>query len=235
MQARDERPERLPAFVTVMLVQARHWAVQHHQVELAVARQIHELRLAGQAEIWLNCDTFERGKLNRSVADRAEVALVEPGAGLLGEYAGDALAVQVCPLIACAVHASGEILQAFGVDLLDFVLHDRLAVYELDWGQAAFEIVIAVMLVAGLGDGAQDGVDRLAGVGRRLLVRVSEISGANKAVISLLLAAWTIRNVVEHQHALAEAVGAHFKARPIGGEWILARLPRVLECANRVF
>ena len=70
-------------------------------------------------------------------ADRAEVALVEPGAGLLGEDAGDAFAVQIGPLVGRAVHADGQVLQARGVDLLHRVLHDGLGVFELDRRQAA--------------------------------------------------------------------------------------------------
>ena len=53
-----------------------------------------------------------------SAVDRAEVALVEPGAGLLGEDAGDAFAIQIDPLVARAVQADGQVLQALGVDLL---------------------------------------------------------------------------------------------------------------------
>ena len=63
VQARGERAEGLPAFGLVVLVQAGRGAVQHHQVGLAVAGQIHELRAAAQREIGFERDPFERGEL----------------------------------------------------------------------------------------------------------------------------------------------------------------------------
>ncbi len=115
---------------------------------------------------------------------RAEVALVEPGAGLLGEDAGDAFAVQIGPLVGRAVHADGQVLQALGVHLLHRVLHDGLGVFELDRRQAALQIAAVVPLVAGLGDGAQEGVDGVAGVGGVLLVGIGEVGGAHQAIVA---------------------------------------------------
>ena len=61
-----EGAERLPAFVVVVLVEAGHGAVQHHQVELAVAGEVHELRLpAGQGEVGLGGDAFQRREFDR--------------------------------------------------------------------------------------------------------------------------------------------------------------------------
>ena len=105
------------------------------------------------------------------VADGAEVALVEPGARLLGEDAGDALAVQVGPLVGRAVQADGQVLQACRIDLFHRVLDDGLGVLELDRRQAALQVAAAFALVAGLGDGAQEGVDGVAGVARDLARR----------------------------------------------------------------
>ena len=79
-----------------------------------------------------------------AAVDRAEVALVEPGAGLLGEDAGDAFAVQIGPLVGRAVQPDGQVLQALGVDLLHRVLHDGLGVLELDRRQAALQIAAVV-------------------------------------------------------------------------------------------
>ena len=58
-------------------------------------------------------------------------------------------------------------------------------------------------LVAGLGDGEQEGVDGVAGVGGVLLVGIGEVGGAHQAIVA---DARLAREVVEHQHPLAEAV-----------------------------
>ena len=114
VEARGEGAEGLPAFVVVVLVEAGHRAVQHHQIGLAVAGQVHELRLpAGQGEVGFDGDAFRTARIRPACfADRAEVALVEPGAGLLGEDAGDAFAVQIGPLVGRAVQPDGQVLQA---------------------------------------------------------------------------------------------------------------------------
>ena len=79
------------------------------------------------------------------------VALVEPGAGLLGEDAGDAFAVQVGPAVGAAVQADGKVLEALRIDLLHRVLHDGLGVFELDGRQAALVVAAVVAAIAGLG------------------------------------------------------------------------------------
>ena len=48
--------------------------------------------------------------------------LVEPGAGLLRQDAGDALAVQVDPLVGRPVEARGQVLEALGVELENLIL-----------------------------------------------------------------------------------------------------------------
>ena len=54
VEARGEGAEGLPAFSAIVFVQAGHGAVQHHQIGLAVAGEVHELRLpAGQGEVGL--------------------------------------------------------------------------------------------------------------------------------------------------------------------------------------
>ena len=120
VQARGEGAEGLPAFGLVVLVQAGRGAVHDDDVGLAVAGQVHELRAAAQGDVGFEGDGFERGELRlhllpavgQLVRDRAEVALVEPGAGLLGEDAGDAFAVQVGPAVGAAVQADGQVLEA---------------------------------------------------------------------------------------------------------------------------
>src|SRR4029079_8686772 len=83
--------------------------------------------------------------------DWAEVALVEPGIRLLGEDAGDPFAVQIDPLVAGAVEAAREGLQAAGVDLADRLLDLCFGVSELQRGQRLLAITIAggLALVAG--------------------------------------------------------------------------------------
>ncbi len=86
-------------------------------------------------------------------ANRAEIALVEPGIGLFGEDAGDAFAMQVCPLIGGTIHPHGQVFQAFRVHLFHRVLYDGLGVLELDRRKVAFQIAVSFALVADLGNG----------------------------------------------------------------------------------
>ena len=61
-----EGAERLPAFVVVVLVEAGHRAVQHDQIGLAVAGEVHELRLpAGQGEVGFGGNAFRRREFDR--------------------------------------------------------------------------------------------------------------------------------------------------------------------------
>ncbi len=70
VEARGEGAEGLPAFVVVVLVEAGHGAVQHHQIGLAVAGEVHELRLpAGQGEVGFGGDAFQRREFDRPLAD----------------------------------------------------------------------------------------------------------------------------------------------------------------------
>ena len=61
VEARREGTEGLPAFSVIVLIEAGHGAVQHHQVGLAVAGQVHELRAAGQGEVGLERNQSRRG------------------------------------------------------------------------------------------------------------------------------------------------------------------------------
>jgi hypothetical protein len=73
-------------------------------------------------------------------------------------------------------------IELAGEDVL--LQHDRPAVCELDRRQAAREIAAVAPLVAGLGDGEQEGIDRGAGAGRVLLVGVGEVGGAHQAILA---------------------------------------------------
>ena len=75
------------------------------------------------------------GRARRRFADeidRAEVALVEPAVGLLGEDAGEAFAVQIDPLIGRAVEAVGQILQTLGVHFANGAVDVGFGVLEFD-------------------------------------------------------------------------------------------------------
>ena len=118
VQARSEGTERLPAFGLVMLVQAGGWAVHDDHIGLTVTGQVHELRAPAQHDIGFEGNGFEWGELclhlfpavGQPVRDRADISLVEPGAALLSEDAGDAFTVQVCPAIGTAIQADGKVL-----------------------------------------------------------------------------------------------------------------------------
>jgi hypothetical protein len=106
VQTRSERAEGLPALGLVVFVEAGGRAFHHDHIGLAVTGQVHEVGAAAQGDVGLEGDGFERGEL-RLVVQRTQVALVEPGAGLLGEDAGDAFAVQIGPAVRAAVQANG--------------------------------------------------------------------------------------------------------------------------------
>ena len=163
VKAGSERSKRLPTFFAVVFIQTGCGAVEHHQVRLSVAGQIHELRPAGQRQIGFGCHTFQRCEFDRTLTDRAHVALVEPGVRLLGENTGDAFAVQVGPLIGRAVHTDGQVFQTGGIHFFYCVLHHGLGVFEFDRRQAAFQVTAAIAFIAGLGNGAQESIDRVAG------------------------------------------------------------------------
>ena len=123
--------------------------------------------------------------------------------------------MQVGPAVGAAVQADGQVLEALRIHLLHRVLHDGLGVFELDGRQAALVVAAVVAAIAGLGDRAQEGVDGVADVGGIDFVRVGEVGRAHQAVA---LHARLAREVVEHQHALAQARGADLEAGAVGGE-----------------
>jgi hypothetical protein len=114
-----EGPEARPAVLEVSFVETGDRLGQEHQVLAPVSGEVEELGAASRPH--------ERGDgghdSRRPEPASAQVALVEPGAFDLGEDAGDALAVQVRPLIAALVDSSGEVDEALGVEVLDFVVN----------------------------------------------------------------------------------------------------------------
>ena len=130
VQARRERTEGLPALVVVMLVQAGHGAIQHHQVGLTISGKVHELGTTGQGEVGLGCNALQRGELDPALADWAQVAFVEPCVSLLGENAGNAFAMQVDPLVPRPVETFRQVLEACCVEFENLILDGCLAVLE---------------------------------------------------------------------------------------------------------
>ena len=66
VEARGEGAEGLPAFLFIVLIEARHGAIQHHQIRLAVAGEVHELRLpASQGQVGLGGNEFQRREFDR--------------------------------------------------------------------------------------------------------------------------------------------------------------------------
>ncbi len=234
VEAGSEGAERLPALGVVVLIEAGQGAVEHDQVGLPVAGQIHELRPATQGQIGPGGHQLHRGELRLHVLSAfvaghvaglpvggAEVALIEPRSALFGQDTGHALAVQVGPLIP-TVQPGGQVRQAGRVHLLDDALHHRPGVVEGNRRQTALPVAGPVAAVAGLGDGQQAGVDRVAGGVGGLLVGVGEVGRAHQAVGQHVR---LVGEVVEQQHTLAEAVGAHLEAGAVGREGVVAARP----------
>ncbi len=234
VEAGREGAKRCPTLGLVVLIEAGQGAIEYDQIGLAIAGQIHELRPAAQRLVgpgghqldgreagFQMGNTFMAGHVAGLPVNGAEVALVEPRPALLGQDAGHALAVQVGPLVT-TVQPGGQVLQAGPVYLLDDALHHRPGVLKGQRRQAALAVAGPVAPVAGLGDGQQAGVDRVAGGVGGLLVGVGEVGGAHQAVGQHVR---LVGEVVEQQHAPAEAVGAHLEAGAIGREGVVAARP----------
>src|SRR6266542_1783382 len=166
IQPRSERAKSVPPLAVIVFKKARRRAVQYYEVQPAVAGQVHKLRpSARRLRAWLHGHEFDGRELRQrpldailpADIDRAEIALVEPCAGLLAQNAGDALAVQVDPLIAGGVETGREILQAAGIQFPRVFVDHGLAVFELQRRQRTFEVASAgFALVSALGDRGDD-------------------------------------------------------------------------------
>src|SRR6185436_3304711 len=112
IQTRDEGMEAVPTRFFIMLVEPRRRTVQHYEVQLAVACQIHELSLRlPNGCVWL-CGN-QLGRCERRLRalyivlfdpiDWTEITLVEPALGLLRQNSRKPFPVQVYPLIDPAI------------------------------------------------------------------------------------------------------------------------------------
>src|SRR5688572_9336755 len=70
----------------------------------------------------------------------AQIWLVEPRVRLFGQNAGDALAIEVDPLVYRAVQADWQVFQADRIELANIILNGGLAVLELNGRQRLFDI-----------------------------------------------------------------------------------------------
>src|SRR5262249_1760470 len=121
--------------------------IEHHAIQLSAAIEIEKLvasrsRLGKAGKLGDLVDGLEAGRGARRAGneiegERAEVAFVVPAAAVLGEDALHALAIEVEPTIARAVHARWNVSKAFRVDLAHLLLHLRFAVFEFKPGQRA--------------------------------------------------------------------------------------------------
>ena len=97
-----ERSESLPTAVGCTLVEAGHRTVELDEIQMTFSSEIEQL-LPPAAQ-------RRQGRLGRDLLDRAkcaiaEIALVIPGVGLLGQDAGQSLAIEVDPLITGPIDA----------------------------------------------------------------------------------------------------------------------------------
>ena len=97
--------ERAPVAVGGPLVEAGRRAVEVDEIELAVAGQVEQLAATVAEQRGRRSG---RHRLDRAEAALTEVRLVEPRAGLLGEDAGDAFAVEIDPVVGRAVDPAGR-------------------------------------------------------------------------------------------------------------------------------
>lgn len=86
-------------------------------------------------------------------------------------------------------------------------------------------------LIPGLGDRHQAGVNGVLGVRGIRFIGIGEIGRAHQPVVALLPCR-KIRDVMEHQHPLAKAIGAHFESGAVGGERIGANGPGFSGCCG---
>ena len=116
IRERAEGAEGFPLAVVGAFVEAAHGSIQGDDIWPSVTGEVHELRVAGEGEGGLGGDEFDGAEAGFDVCvaicpdgmDGAEVALVEPRAGLLGEDAGETFAVEIDPLVSAAVETDGH-------------------------------------------------------------------------------------------------------------------------------
>ena len=224
--------EGLPALPAVMGVEPRQRPAEGHQIRPAIALQIQHLRPRRQAHGRPAGHGFQRREGGhrlpaigpQPLADRAQVALVDPFPRLLAEEAWQSLAVQIQPAIGAAIQADRQVLQAGGIHRLQPLAQPRLAVAELQRRQIPAAGASVLLLPARLHHLAQEAVDRPCGQAGIVPVVVEEAGAAHHALVARLgwklLAGGLVGDVVQHQHPLAAAAGAHLKTGAVAGEGI---------------
>src|SRR6267142_5598755 len=76
IQPRGERAEWFPTSITIMFVEARCRTIQHDEIELTVARQVHELRCsAGNRRVWPCANELYRSKFRSGALNAVRVLL----------------------------------------------------------------------------------------------------------------------------------------------------------------
>ena len=202
------------------------------EIELTVAREIDELLPAGaeRSHRRLLGDHFHRREprqppreaVDRLLVGGAQVRFVEPAAALLGEDPRQPFAVEIGPAIARIAEAVRQVLEARPVDLAHRFVDRRSAVREIDRRHRSRDVAPgAVAPIAGLRHRLEERVRRLDRRGGRRGVReVGRSDQAAEADADLVL------EVVEHQHAAAQPIRAHFESRSICRKRIHAPRPR---------
>lgn len=154
----------------------------------------------------------------------AQVGLVVPGAGLLGEHAGEPFAVEVDPLIAGTLGADGNVLEFIGRDGPDGRVDLGLAVGERNRRQLARFVRCVggrAFLICAMRDGPKDGVAGLLGIIELCGFGIVEVGRADEIVRGTQF----LFEVMKHQNPAAQSVGSHLEARAVGRERILAGEP----------
>ena len=200
--------------------EAAQWRGELHQVKASVAAEVEELLPAGGEVTGCGYGTEELGggearRRRRPGREGTEVALVVPSAGQLADDSGRSLTVEVGPSVRGHRQADRQILEALRVDVPHHRLDDRFAVAELDGHRRAAEIgPVLLPDVAGLPRGDEERPDRA--------LLVAEVGRSDERVRRAEL----VGEVVEHEHAPAQAARPDLEAGPIDRERILTERPR---------
>ncbi len=219
---RNEGPVGVPILFLGAFIKSGRWAIKLDKVELAIPRQVQEFRTS------LRC-YGQRGHAG-DLAKRAKAAvspirLVIPAPSLTGENTRNAFPIQVHPLIDSIIQALGQILQTLPIQRLHLVVDSCFAVFELQRREGFLDVAIPVhSIVPGLDNRKQARIDGITGVGGILLVGIGEVGGTHQAIISSSTAG-RMGEMMEHEHPLAQPVGAHLEAGAIGRERIGADGP----------
>ncbi len=159
-----------------------------------------------------------------------EIPLVVPAVSGIAEDPGQALAVQVGPAEGGAVEPFRQVGLARRIQGEHVRLYLRLAVAELQRRHGPGDQALVALPVAGLRHRDHEGVDRAAGVGRRLLVGVGQVHRPDEAVRAGRRLG---REVVEQQQPLDSPVGPDLEAGAVGRERVGAQRPGLVRLRRR--